>query len=349
MSELLVALIALGCAVPFVAVGTALLTRMRRGSVTAHITVVVLVAVLSVVAGVVGTAEAMFLSAHDLGVVLLVAGVAGAAALVAALFLGRRLAAQSVWERDARARERAHEASRRELVAWVSHDLRTPLAGIRAMAEALEDGVVDRPDQVAAYHAKIRVEADRLAAMVDDLFELSRIHAGALRLRFDTVSLADLVSDAVSSAAPAADAKRVTIRAEGGPWPLVRASDTELSRVVRNLLANAIRHTPSDGTVVVSAGSDANGAWLSVQDACGGIPRDDLERVFDVAFRGEAARSPQGRGVARAGLGLAIARGLVEAHDGRIAVENSDPGCRFIVRLPATPIAIGKNVSEGTA
>jgi len=328
-----VMLIALGCAIPVAVVGTLALRALRQHSVTVNVFAVVLTAVLSVVVGTVGTWYAMFLSSHDFWVVLLVVAVAGVVGLVAALVLGRRLAAQSVWEHEARARERALESSRRELVAWVSHDLRTPLAGLRAMVEALEDGVVSAPDQVRDYHHRIRLETDGLARMVDDLFELSRIHAGALQLQLDTVSLADLVSDSVASASAWAQAKRVAVRAEGGSWPTVRGSDAELSRVMRNLLANAIRHTPSDGAVVVAAGSDRRGAWLSVQDGCGGIPADDLPRVFEVAFRGESARTPAGRD-GGAGLGLAIARGLVEAHHGHISVENRPPGCRFVVRLP---------------
>jgi signal transduction histidine kinase len=331
-----------GCATPVVAGGALLLRVLDRRSITASVSVVVLVGVLALTAGLVGTSYAMFLSAHDLGVVLLVAGVAGVIALLAALPLGRRLARRSVWQREALAKQEMVEASRRELVAWVSHDLRTPLAGLRAMAEALEDGVVDEPRQVAAYHASIRRETERLAAMVDDLFELSRIQAGALRLHLDAVSLGDLVSDAVAATSPAAAAKRVRIVADrAGSWPTVRASDAELSRVVRNLLTNAIRHTPSDATVVLAAGADGDGAWLAVQDSCGGIPEADLPRVFEVAFRGEAARSPRPTsgtsGAAGpdggAGLGLAIARGLVEAHAGEIAVENAGPGCRFVVRL----------------
>jgi signal transduction histidine kinase len=338
--RLSVALIAVACSLPVALAGALVLRWLRARSITAHVSVVVLVAVLSVVAGVVGTAYAMFLSTHDLDVILVVAGVAGAVSLLAALLLGRRLARRSVWEREARDRERALEASRRELVAWVSHDLRTPLAGLRAMAEALEDGVVADPAQVAEFHTRVRREADRMAGMVDDLFELSRIHAGALRLHLDAVSLGDLVSDAVAVTTPAARAKRVRIVAEdAGSWPTVQGSDPELGRVVRNLLSNAVRHTPSDGTVVVAAGADAEGAWLAVQDACGGIPEADLPRVFDVAFRGEAARSPRhavtGAGAeAGAGLGLAIARGLVEAHRGQIGVQNAGAGCRFVVRLP---------------
>ena len=328
--DVLVMLIAAGWSVPVGLAGALALRLLRRRSVTANVSVVVLVAVLAVVAGVVGTAEAMFLSPHDLAVVIDVVVVAGVIGLVAALALGRRLGRQSVWQQEALRRERAVEASRRELVAWVSHDLRTPLAGLRAMSEALEDGVVDGPAQVAEYHRRIRRETERLTRLVDDLFELSRIQAGALQLHLDRVSLGDLVSDAVAAVAPTAAARKVVVQATPGRWPTVTGSDPELGRVVRNLLANAIRHTPADGTVRVAAGTDGGGAWLAVQDACGGIPDADLPRVFDVAFRGEAARSRDGG----AGLGLAIARGLVEAHRGAIEVQNAGPGCRFVVRLP---------------
>jgi signal transduction histidine kinase len=339
----LVVLIALGCAVPVGLLGWAALRLLGHRSIVASVSAAVLTGVLAVVAAVVGTSSAMFLSPHDLGVILTVVVTAGTVALVSGLALGRRLARQSVWEREAAARERALEASRRELVAWVSHDLRSPLAGLRAVAEALEDGVVTEPEQVARYHATMTREVDRLAALVDDLFELSRIHAGALGLHFDAVSLADVVSDAVAIIRPTAEAKRVRILADGtGAWPVVHGSDPELARVVRNLVANAVRHTPSEGTVVLAAGADRDEAWFAVQDSCGGIPEADLPRVFDVAFRGEAARtrSPGGSEVpaaARAGgagLGLAIARGLVEAHRGRIAVENAGSGCRFVIRLP---------------
>ncbi|MGH9005781.1 MAG: sensor histidine kinase, partial [Acidimicrobiia bacterium] len=232
---------------------------------------------------------------------------------------------------QARTRERTLEASRRELVAWVSHDLRSPLAAIRAMAEALEDGVVSDPDTVANYHHRLSGEVDRLAGLVDDLFELSRTQAGVLRLQVEMVSLSDIVSDALSGAVPVAEAKGV--RLEGhlrGACPELELSTPEVARALRNLLENAIRHTPADGTVSVEAGVEGDAAYVSVVDACGGIPETDLERVFDVAFRGEAARTP-GRG---AGLGLAIARGMVEAHGGEIDVRNEPEGCRFTVRLP---------------
>jgi signal transduction histidine kinase len=316
------------------------LRLLGHRSIVASVSTLVVAAVLAVIAGIVGTSSAMFLSPHDLGVVLTVVVAAGTVALGWALWAGRQLARQSVWEREAAARERALEASRRELVAWVSHDLRSPLAGLRAVAEALEDGVVTEPAQVARYHATMTREVDRLSAMVDDLFELSRIHAGALALRFDAVALADVVSDAVAIIRPTAEAKRVRILADdAGGWPVVHGSDPELARVVRNLLANAVRHTPSEGTVVLAAGADRDEAWFAVQDACGGIPDADLPRVFDVAFRGEAARTrsagvPAAGEASGAGLGLAIARGLVEAHQGAIEVQNAGSGCRFVIRLP---------------
>lgn len=228
----------------------------------------------------------------------------------------------------------AVERSRRELVAWVSHDLRTPLAGIRAMVEALEDGIVDDPETVARYHRTMRQETDRLSGLVDDLFELSRIEAGALALDRERVSLEDLVSDAVAGVSIAADAKGVRLQwTVRPPAPVVELSTPQMARVARNLLDNAIRHTPPGGTISIDAGLDAASpqAIVSVQDGCGGIPEPDLDRVFDVAYRGDAARTP---GDGRAGLGLAVARGLVEAHHGVITVRNEGPGCRFTFCLP---------------
>jgi signal transduction histidine kinase len=125
----------------------------------------------------------------------------------------------------------------------------------------------------------------------------------------------------------------VRIVADETGWPVVRASEPELARVVGNLLVNSVRYTPADGTVRVDAGQDHGEAWLAVSDSCGGIPEDDLARVFDVAFRGEKARTPASAG--GGGLGLAIVRGLVEAHGGRVHAHNTATGCRFVVRIPA--------------
>jgi signal transduction histidine kinase len=233
---------------------------------------------------------------------------------------------------QARSRERALEASRRELVAWVSHDLRTPLAGLRAMAEALEDQVVVDPRTVSAYHTQIRREVDRLSLMIDDLFELSRIHAGALRLNRRPVALEDMVAEVLASAEPVARAKGVRLAGSAVRGMPIYVDAAEFGRALRNLVINAVRHTPSDGTVEVLGDVQQGMARFSVADACGGIPPQDLPRVFDVAFRGEAARTPGPQ--EGAGLGLSIARGIVEAHAGQIAVRNAGPGCQFLIRLP---------------
>jgi signal transduction histidine kinase len=233
---------------------------------------------------------------------------------------------------QARAREQALEASRRELVAWVSHDLRTPLAGLRAMAEALEDQVVTDPREVSRYHMQIRVETERLAVMIEDLFELSKIHAGALRLSRRVVGLEDVVAEVVASAEPVARAKRVRLTGSAVRGMPVLIDSAEFGRALRNLMTNAIRHTPPNGTIEVLGEIQSGMACVSVADECGGIPPDDLPRVFDVAFRGESARTPDPSG--GAGLGLSIARGIVEAHSGEISVRNTGPGCQFLVTLP---------------
>lgn len=278
--------------------GALVLRLLRRRSVTVHVLVLLAVTVGAALASVLAVGEAMFISGHDLQVLLLVLAVSAVVSLAIGAWSGRRMARDAMWADQVRQRERRVEAGRRELVAWVSHDLRTPLAGLRAMAEALEDRVVADPDTVHEYHRRLRVETDRMAHLVDDLFELSRINANALHLSRSAVPLGDLVSDAIASAEPVAAAHGVRVVAAESGWPTVTGSEPELSRVVANLLRNAIHYTPHDGTVVVSAGRDQDTAWLAVADGCGGIPEADLPRVFDVAFRGEPARSP---GAVRAG------------------------------------------------
>ncbi|KAK1176970.1 HAMP domain-containing sensor histidine kinase [Streptomyces sp. NBS 14/10] len=363
---LLIALFAfLGAAVAGV-LGACVLLLTRRRSLTASLTVVAAVAVTAMLAGTLSVAQAMFLSAHDLTVVTTVVAMAAVVSLATALLLGRwvvarsrelqlaarsfgdggdfaapdvpataelaalggELAATSAKLAVSRQRERALESSRRELVAWISHDLRTPLAGLRAMSEALEDGVAADPDR---YLKQIRTEVERLNDMVGDLFELSRIHAGALALTPSRISLYDLVGDALAGVHPLA--RQYGVRLVGDriePVP-VEVDGKEMSRVLGNLLVNAIRRTPADGTVAVVAERCPDGVTLSVTDGCGGIPEEDLPRVFDTGWRGTHARTPP----AGAGLGLAIVRGIVEAHHGHAAVRNIPGGCRFEVTLPA--------------
>lgn len=311
-----------------------LLLRRRQ-----HPVVVAVIPIVSIAVGSLVAAKAMFVSAHDLAALVVVIIGSGTAGVLGALALADVLAAASRRSEEAAARERELEHSRRELVAWVSHDLRTPLTGVRAMVEALDDGVVSGDDDVRDYHHRVLAEVERLSRLVDDLFTLSRIDADAVRLTVERVPVASLVSDAIGASSAVALAKGVQIT---GPRladvsVTVDGSAPELARVVRNLLDNAIRHTPHGGTIEVDVTELAGCTEISVHDACGGIPDHEIDRVFDVAYRGDAARTPstQGEG-AGAGLGLAIARGLVAAHAGDIDVRNEAPGCRFTVRLPRT-------------
>jgi len=364
-----VALITIGCAIAAFTIGGLLVHVLRHRSVTTHLVVVSFAAVVTVAASIVMTTKAMFLSGHDSAVVLVVILLSVPAGAGVAVVLGRSLhsaarnladAAEAVGDADyderhepvtselgtvaaalhdahrrlVEARKRADmlEQGRRELIAWMSHDLRTPLAGMRAMTESLEDGLVADAATVARYHRQLRIEVDRLAAMVSDLFELSRVQ-GSLELHLERIGAHDLVEEAVASADPVARAKGVRLVASAGGTLPVSVDATEFGRVLRNLLVNAIRHTPEEGTISVVAEPAGQHVSVTVTDTCGGIPADEIDRVFDPAFRGgDTARTTSP--TQRAGLGLAIARGIVEAHRGAISVTNSGPGCRFEVRLP---------------
>jgi signal transduction histidine kinase len=376
--QLQILLVATSCAVGVGVLGLLVAWAIRQRPISWQLALVVVVAIGSVLAGVVAVARLMFLSTHDRGVVSLVSTVSGVVALLVAVTVGaaiarwsealrqdaRRLDAHGSFvatrrgpselqalsaelERtsrrleESRLREARLEESRRELVSWVSHDLRTPLAGMRAMTEALEDGMAEDP---ARYHRQIRAEVDRMVRMVDDLFELSRIHAGVLTLSPERVPLTDIVSEALAGADPVARARSVRLGGSVEKGLAVTADPVGLARVMSNLVMNAVRHTPADGTVEIHGRSVPDGVELSVSDQCGGISESDVERVFDVAWRGGAARTPdrtddvtgEVAGVGGAGLGLAIVKGIVEAHRGVVHVENRAPvGCRFLVRLPA--------------
>jgi signal transduction histidine kinase len=258
----------------------------------------------------------------QLQAVLIVAGCTAAVAFGCCWLLGRQ-------RETARERERRMERSRRQLVAWILHDLRTPLTALRAMAEALEDGIAA---DARRYHRQIRAEVIRLSGTVEDLFELSRIESGTLSLSLDRIDAGDLVSDAVASMEALARACGVRLTGKAAGPLLIQADARELSRALINLLANAIRHTPRGGRVRVAASAAADRILVTVADGCGGIPEADLASVFDLAWRRAETRLPgTGRG---AGLGLAIVRGIVEAHQGRVSVVNTVGGCCFEVRLP---------------
>ncbi len=305
---------------------------LRDRSPATVMTGAVLTAVFTAAVGIVVAAEQMLISEHDAAIVGPIVACAAVIGTGCALVMGQRVSrvvAAHAEQAAAHERERALEESRRELVAWISHDLRSPLAAIRAMVEALEDRVVTDAVKVARYHRTIGREVDRLTEMVDDLFELARIQRG-LVLSKQRVTLADVAAQAFSSMSPLAEAHGVRIIADVPEAP-VDVDVAQMARVLANLLTNAIRHTPSGGAVRITGSHERLAVTLSIEDECGGIPAEDLPRLFEVAFQGGAARTPSAD--SRAGFGLAIARGIVDAHDGRIEAHNVPGGCRFAVHL----------------
>jgi len=229
---------------------------------------------------------------------------------------------------ESRARERAAEQSRRELVSFMSHDLRTPLAGLRALAEGLEDGVISDVPRALSH---LRSTVGRMTGLVDDLFALSRVQGGPAKPQ-SLVSLTELISDVASESAATAAAQGVLLTADLPPDDrlAVRGSADDLARALANLVTNAIRHTEAGGDVRLAAGREDGQIRVAVTDGCGGIPEESLDRVFEAGWRGTPSRGDDGG----AGLGLAITRGVVESHDGRIAVRNVEGGCRFDLELP---------------
>lgn len=322
-----------------------LLKLVEKRSVMVRITMLVTVPLLAALGFVVFVSGFMF--TDQLQWTLITCGLIAVTVLPMAAFLGRRITQREMLTQTRLANERALDTSRRELVAWLSHDLRTPLAGLQAMSEALEDGLVERSDDVVVYGARMGRETHRLAGMVDDLFELSRIASGLQGLQLEPIPLRRVVQLAVDGLAEAAAERGVRIVVAPGGWPMVQASGREVDRVVANLLVNALRHTPTGGTVQVKAGRESGRGWLRVTDGCGGIANDELSRVFDTGFRGgDEARTPpsgsppasrpaaESRWGAQAGLGLAIVQGLVQAQGGDVSVANREGGCCFEVRLP---------------
>lgn len=297
---------------------------------------------------------------HDVAVLSLVTAASAAATAGIAVVIASRLAAGVRRFRDAGARLAAGELdvrmpedgpselrqvavsfnemaralarlieTRRNLVAWASHDLRAPLASLQAMIEALQD----RPGDPDRYLPEMGRQVRMLSGMVDDLFELSRIEMGALELELTEVPVAELAAACVRSLEPQAEALGVRLELLAPDNPArARCAPDKIERVLMNLLTNALRHTPHDGSVAVRVGTDAGAVTVAVEDSGDGIPKENLGRVFDSFWRADRSRSASTGG---AGLGLAIARGLVEAHGGRIWVDNRPGGgARFVFTLP---------------
>jgi signal transduction histidine kinase len=318
------------------AAGWAVIARSR--SLRAAALVPPVASVAAVLSALLLATRAMYLDAQELAVVLTACAGGGVVGTGVGAYLAHRVhrLEQAAGRETARlARQEEAERTRRELVAALSHDLRTPLAGVRAMAEALEDGVAEHPGR---YLRRIREQVDHVSAMVDDLLSLSSLQSGRLQLAREHVDLAAVVGAVVAQVAPVAAARSVDLavaRLPGAAGPVPVAGDEPaLTRVVANLLTNAVRATAPGGRVTVSLAGPGRTARvrLAVADACGGIDPDDLPRVFEPGWRGSRSRTP---GTGGAGLGLAIVRGLVEAHHGTVAVRNTGPGCVFEVVLPA--------------
>ena len=331
----------------------------RLPSLRLQLVALALLALVLPLAAVLVSGIVMFTSGHDLAVLAVAVG-AATAALAAALLLadsihaaiervrsasialsGGDLAARAPEDGPAEVAELAASVNdmaahleglfdaRRQLVAWASHDLRTPLANMQAMLEALEDGVGD----AERYLPALREQTRTLSQLVDDLFELARIDAGVLTLELRDAAVGTLVRSCLRGLEAEAHARGVTITAEtDGEDTSVRCAPEKVERVLFNLLTNALRHTPFDGTVAVVVEPMDREVLLSVEDTGEGLPAGGSQRLFERFWRGDPARS---KGNGGSGLGLAIARGLVEAQGGRIWAENRpEGGARISFTLP---------------
>ena len=227
--------------------------------------------------------------------------------------------------------ERLFEA-RRELVAWASHDLRTPLASMQAMVEAIDDGLADATEYLPALHDHVRT----LSMLVDDLFELARIDAGVLTLELRDAAIDGVVESCVRGFEAEARAKRIHLETRvEAPLPHVRCAPEKVERVLYNLLTNALHHTPSDGAIAVVLRPDADVVTVAVEDSGEGMSAETGQRMFERFWRADSSRGSSG-----SGLGLAIARALVEAQGGRIWAENRPGGgARVAFTLPARRIS----------
>jgi len=225
------------------------------------------------------------------------------------------------------------ERLRRDLIAWVSHDLRTPLTSIRAILEALADGVVEDPETVQRYLKTAQRDIRSLSILIDDLFEMAQMDAGGLQLERTPGSIADLISDTIESFSEIAKQQGVSlIGSAAQDIEPVQIDVRRMGRVLSNLVGNALRHTPSGGQVSICAARTDQGVQIEVEDTGEGIEPEELPHVFDRFYRVEKSRS---RATGGAGLGLAIARGIVEAHGGEITVESTvGKGTRFRLLIP---------------
>ncbi len=318
------------------------------------------------------TARLMFASKHDLQLAIVLLVFAGGIAMLLGYFLSsgitrrietlksaaHRLAAGDLSTRaplegrdevaalaesfnhmaqklqDADARQRELDTLRRELVAWATHDLQTPLTAIRVQIEALADGMVDDPETTQRYLRTTQRQVNDLSMLIDDLFQVAQLDAGGLVIQPAACSLSDLLSDTLESFSALARERGVTLSGSAAPGvDPVTLDAPRIGRLLNNLIGNALRHTPSGGAVTISAWREGAQIHLTVADTGEGISADDLPRIFERFYRGEKSRN---RGTGGSGLGLAIARGIARAHGGDILAESSPGvGATFRIHFPA--------------
>jgi signal transduction histidine kinase len=332
-----------------------------------------LVGVLVALFNVVLTAMAMFISGHDLGLLILLLGYSLAIALIFSSIVGARLgatldairagaASMAAGDLSARvpvggerelaelgtafnlmaerlemafARQHELEEARQALIAAVSHDLRTPLASLRVMVESIADGVANDPATIRRYVKAMERETVNLAKLIDDLFELARLDAGQVTLRLEPSPIDTLIAETLDAMGVQAGRHGVVLQARlGAGVPPVLIDPDRIQRVLYNLIQNAIRHTPADGSVVVETLDRGDDVQINVRDTGEGIAASDLPHVFERFYRGDRARSRDDDHNG-AGLGLAISRRLIESHGGRIWVAQPvEGGSVFAFTLP---------------
>ncbi len=321
------------------------------------------------------TARLMFISYHDLALTTALMVYAGVTAIVFGFFISRTITdsigelastAEKLAQGDLSARldirgndelaklsetfnwmasnlqeideqKRTIEQTRRNLIAWVSHDLRTPLASMRVMIEALQDGVVSDEETVSRYLHKTRGEIEHLNSLINDLFELAQIDVGHIHMDYQNASMCDLISDTIGSMMARAKHKQILLdgQVRADIDPVFMAPD-KIQRVLYNLVDNALQHTPEGGKVKLNAYSQTNDIRVDVYNTGSQIAPDDLPHIFSSFYRGERSRKRDAHGSRGAGLGLAITRGLIEAHGGKIWLEANpqEGGITFSFTLP---------------
>lgn len=366
-----IAATSLACAAIVSGVSLAVLRVARGGTLLLRLMVLAAVAVLTVALSVLAISVEMYISPHDLGVLVGVLGISLVFGLISAWLLARstrgqllRLsdAVRSVGDgqivaaegrglrefdelsqeladvserlRAARIELEQLDSARRRFFAWISHDLRTPLTAVRVLSEAIEEGASSQPER---YAGEVRSQVETMSRMVDDLFELSKLTSGAIQLRTQQVELLDVISDAVADVHLVAAARGIRIVERGVAGHVLWADPHQLGRIIVNLLTNAVRHAPEGTEVLVTATELEQGRLvLGILDRGSGVAVENLDRMFEVGWREDSARTTSSNDAiaSGAGLGLSIARGLARAHGGDVYAELTGEGFRMNVLMP---------------